>query len=409
VLVGGFFAMKLQRDGDGRLEGTYEGRFRGKTVSGPAEGTISTREYVMGKNFVPVQPGEHPRTVFRKSDLSALREKLETPFGRAVFPKMSGPVGWGVQYQLTGDKKYAETARKEVAEIIYHGKGCSAAFAPARALGVQVERVAVSYDLCYDAWPEQFKSDVVVWLRKIATRVISDPRKISHSANWSVCSNHVGSLYGGVAFSGLVLWGEKGPAPPKPTPITAELDVPPAEDYRPPSGVPVVPLEPGVAPKRWPATEAIKEVISTADALFAIVDKIDGGRRKVWLWQVPKVPGDEKHEKIIRVDVDDNTFTVPQGEASLHATFAAPSPVKLVAGTRSMEITISAGHKAGQKTTTTFDAVFAEGGDDFFFVVATLQQGDPPPVKVVGKGLGAKVYVGKQVVTFDGEKVVFGR
>jgi hypothetical protein len=875
------FTVKLQRTGHGGLEGTYQGKFRGKVISDRAEGTFFTREYLMGDDFVPVRPGEHPRTVFRKSELPKLREKLKTRFGRAVFAKMSGPVGWGVQYQLTGDKKYADMARKEVGEIIYHGKGCSAAFAPARALGVQVERVAVAYDLCYDAWPEDFKMDVVVWLQKIATRVISDPRKISLSANWSVCSNHVGSLYAGVAFSGLVLWGEKSPAPPKPTPITADLDVPPAEDFRPAAGVPVVPLEPGVAPKRWLATEAIKEVVSNdpkvsmqgvellrpkpgtklrleefeltfrplkselvmsesgislkpymnnsdtgtfcvytvlevkkaglyklrcpatnsgrtqlalngrrlehdqvvrlekghypmivlvrlltvweslqpwfeeasqkdlavsqavvaeqqaryagwlntwqtdmarwedtgganpqfeklyrlgrrmmyllyreavgtggfqaeishynkdttdgpnryaaahrrcfgydvspfddityylprhvfsyiypddgrpwaqdingsvkigddyfaalfpispdewkpallwawnrmsgvideaskpnaaqrdpawsfvyypldmqpkppatcmpltweasgsgfygfrnrwkggedivtqvflkrrlisgwngpnagtfriaglgktwavgptgrerrrwnesvvwmpeddhfesargrlaylnmeedgsgviaidytdvyskrgkskpyslyggfrrdgalessgitglrsfgvdygrksgADALFVVVDKIAGGHRKVWLWQVPKTVGDDKQEKMIDVDVKGNTFTIPQGKASLHATFAAPSPVKLMAGTSSMEITISGGHKAGQKKTTTFDAVFAEGGNDFFFV-ATLQQGDPPPVKVIGKGLSAKVYVGKQLIQFDGEKVVFGR
>jgi len=71
-----------------------------------------------------------------------------------------------------------------------------------------------------------------------------------------------------------------------------------------------------------------------------------------------------------------------------------------------MEITASAGHWAGQKSKVSLDAVFAEG-DDEFFIVATLQQGEPPAVKVEGKGLDAKVRIGGRVVSFDGQKVVF--
>jgi len=116
---------------------------------------------------------------------------------------------------------------------------------------------------------EGFKAQVITWLRKIATRVFCDPRKISLSANWNVASNHVGSLYAGVAFAGLVLWGEKGPAPPKPTLPALTLDIPAAKDYAPGKGVPVVPLEPGVVPRKWLATAAIPEAIST-DPLVSV-------------------------------------------------------------------------------------------------------------------------------------------
>ena len=257
------YAVKIERGKDGAVAGTYQGTFKGQKFSGRVTGTAFPREYILERGFAPVQPGEHPRTVFRKSDLPRLREKLKTPFGQAAFAKMSGPVGWGVQYQLTGDKKYAKLAQDEVAEIVFKGKGCSAAFAPARALGSQVERVAVSLDLCYDAWPEPFKAQVITWLRKIATRVFCDPRKISLSANWNVASNHVGSLYAGVAFAGLVLWGEKGPPPPKPTELFVEVDLPAAKDYRPGKGVPVVPLEAGVVPRKWLFSNLLAEAIST--------------------------------------------------------------------------------------------------------------------------------------------------
>jgi len=255
------YLIKLDYAKDGKLHGQYKGTFKGKDVAGNASGYRFVRRYVAGKDFVPIVPGEHPRTVFRKAELPKLRQKLNTPFGKAAFEKMTGPVGWAMQYQLTGDRKYAEMARQEVAEIVFKGKGCSAAFAPSRALGLQVERVAVALDLCFDAWPEDFKLQVITWLRKIATRVFCDPRKISLSANWNVASNHVGSLYAGVAFSGLVLWGEKGPAPPEPTPPWQQLDLPPPADFKPAGSVPVVPLRSGVVPHRWLVTEVLSEAI----------------------------------------------------------------------------------------------------------------------------------------------------
>jgi hypothetical protein len=108
------------------------------------------------------------------------------------------------------------------------------------------------------------------------------------------------------------------------------------------------------------------------------------------------------------VTIEGNTFTIHQGDATLTATFITPSPVKITAGTRAMQIKKSAGHMAGKTLDVTFDAVFAEGGNDFF-VVATLQRGPPPPVKIAGKGLGATARVGNQTIRFDGEKLVLGK
>jgi hypothetical protein len=43
------------------------------------------------------------------------------------------------------------------------------------------------------------------------------------------------------------------------------------------------------------------------------------------------------------------------------------------------------------------------------FVVFTIQNGAPPPIKVEGTGLNAKVTVGGQTVSFDGEKIIFAK
>ena len=50
----------------------------------------------------------------------------------------------------------------------------------------------------------------------------------------------------------------------------------------------------------------------------------------------------------------------------------------------------------------------AQGGEDSF-VVFPIQNGAAPAIQVEGSGLKAKVSIGDQTVTFDGERLVFGR
>ena len=150
---------------------------------------------------------------------------------------------------------------------------------------------------------------------------------------------------------------------------------------------------------------------SGAPCLLAIVDRIRGGKKKIWTWQLkrptqgrrkePDQPGDLQH-----TTVDGNTFTIakPSG-ATLRGTFITRHALRAEVYTTSM--LGGAGGSRGKKLDRPIHGVFAEGGDEFF-VVVTIQKGDPPQVRVDGKGLGAKVTVGRRTVRFDGEKVVFG-
>ncbi|MEI7833043.1 MAG: hypothetical protein WCJ56_07600 [bacterium] len=38
--------------------------------------------------WTPLQPGEHPRLLFRKSDLPALKKRMETPEGKAIITRL---------------------------------------------------------------------------------------------------------------------------------------------------------------------------------------------------------------------------------------------------------------------------------------------------------------------------------
>ena len=197
---------------------------------------------------MPVGPDEHPRILFRKSGLPALREKAKTPFGQEALKRMDATAsGMGLKYHLTGDAALAEAARKET-EALMNGKSYpwygSGAFTPERPLGGAMIQIALTYDLCHDAWPAGFRQKVRDWMLLRCERAMVE-------FMWHVSSNHAGHSYAGMGLIGLALWGMQGPAPSAPPPWLVETDLPAAADYQPPEGVPVVTLAAGKSPDRW--------------------------------------------------------------------------------------------------------------------------------------------------------------
>ena len=137
--------------------------------------------------------------------------------------------------------------------------------------------------------------------------------------------------------------------------------------------------------------------------MFAIVDRIKGGRRKYWQMLLPA-----DRDGSSEAAVHGRMFLIRQGEASLAGRVIAPlsAPVRLAkAGT-----TIDTINGKGELVvrTLTHPAIWVEGGDEFF-VVMTLQKGAVPPLRAEGDGIYAVVRVGRQVVRFDGKRIVFER
>jgi hypothetical protein len=134
---------------------------------------------------------------------------------------------------------------------------------------------------------------------------------------------------------------------------------------------------------------------------MALVDKVRGGKRKEWLWQLP-VPSGKKGETKPDVRVHGSAFAVEQGGAMLRATFLAPRPATLDYGVEQIQVGDPRHGFHGP-----IHRVRATGGDEFF-VVLTVQRGQVPDVEVKGAGLGATATVGRRTVRFDGEKIVLG-
>lgn len=210
----GYYTLDMKRSADGRLDGTWEGTYRGEKCSGQVTGQRKPPRPIRIKNFVPLEPDEHPRLMFRKHELPALREKLKTPLGQAYLNKAraatADPVSNAMLYQLTGDKQYAEAARKIIAgydDLAPEGTGTGD-------VGHRFVAVAHTLDLCWDAWPESFRKELTV--RMINDLIVIQRKLQIAGANFNPCSNFYGPARGCAAIATLVFYGEKGPEPKKP-------------------------------------------------------------------------------------------------------------------------------------------------------------------------------------------------
>ncbi len=180
-------------------------------------------------NWSPVDRGEHPRLVFRKSDLPALKRRAQTPEGQVILQRLKAllegkftlwhPTGNGLLYQLTGDKQYADKARDQVSDIIdkrkHDAKDARYGFSdpgsggPMRA-GPAISAVGLAYDLNYDGWDEDFR-------RKVAVAIQDNPFTASISANGPIMPscNHYGAAVGGTGIGLLAIRGDVGTDSPR--------------------------------------------------------------------------------------------------------------------------------------------------------------------------------------------------
>jgi len=224
---------KLTAEAKGKDPVTVTGSFDGKWKEGAKVVKMDDRPwYAPVPGFVAPKPGEHPRLLFRKSDVAALRKKAETPEGKAILKRLRQTLngkngdtapefgqltighmaGYGLLYQVTGDKKYAELAKVCFERMLAGEKDPDNRYSfkkpsgPLRA-GPSLGWTAVGYDLCYDAWD--------VETREKFGRAIAEYNEDQKSNMESLTrgtmppgSNHFGMQVGGTALALLAVTGE---------------------------------------------------------------------------------------------------------------------------------------------------------------------------------------------------------
>jgi HEAT repeat protein len=281
-MLGGYgeYEVSMTRQPDGSYRGSYTGRYRDVPIEGVATCTEKPERRPLRPGFRPVKPGEHPRMLFRRSDLPELRARLNTPFGRAAFRRMASAeyvvrherasavhVALGLLYQLTGDAGYAERAmpmvEREMADRDFGFMGLGQVW------GGRFSNIALAYDLCYDAWPADFRAKVDRYLLNGSYATSTNMGKFSTCANTHPCSNYFSPIVGGGSMLALAYWMDPGPAPSPPGGSTllepSPLEGPLAE------GVPTTPLG-GRAPSRWLWTGPIHVPVSVDELAHAAGD-----------------------------------------------------------------------------------------------------------------------------------------
>ncbi|MFP4057833.1 MAG: hypothetical protein ACLF0G_13285 [Candidatus Brocadiia bacterium] len=262
----GLYRVALEWAGEGRLEGQFTGEFGAGHWGAADVAGKAVAELVEPRDppedFVPFEPGEHPRILFRERDIPRIKARTqESPVTEAAWRRVQKGdhmVALGVLYQLTGDEAYARQAKPLVAKRMKErGAG---AFSTGHVWGARLADVARTFDLCTEAWDEDFNDKAVGYIEWITERLIYRPNSVSPKVNWSPNSNYHCWLRGGAAIGSLALVTDKGdePQPPR-DPGTEPLALDAPRDFQPGEGVPVVPYADGEPLKDWLLAGPLKD------------------------------------------------------------------------------------------------------------------------------------------------------
>lgn len=214
--------------------------------------------YTPVEGFKPPAPGEHPRLLFRKDDIPVLRRRAETSEGRKMVAllrlylgndgerlpdvynenptvnigakgpeqlpigafTMGHPAGYGYLYVLTGDKKYADLSRQAVEKIFEGVPDRDERYAWVKPgtgfrLGMVMMNLALAYDFCYDAWPEDFRQKFVKTIQENQNACLQHKRPLTletlaKANGYPPGSNHFGAYIGGTGMMVLALENDPG-------------------------------------------------------------------------------------------------------------------------------------------------------------------------------------------------------
>ena len=248
---GGFVELEIEWEAgeDGHFQGSYSGKAFDEDASGVARGVYHpAAESLPG--FSLANRAEHPRLLLRSDDLPALREKAETDFGKEALARFEeSSIGLGLLYLLREDPAYAERAMEAVkvhmADMESGDKSIRHRF-----WGYRMEQVAITYDLCYHAWPEDFRAEVQQYIRRLARRMHRERGSWTQYVRWNPDNAYnAAMIYSGV-IGMLAIADLAGDAPS--APAAPEVDPLAPREWSWDLEVPVVAVESGIMPaKIW--------------------------------------------------------------------------------------------------------------------------------------------------------------
>lgn len=196
--------------------------------------------------FVPPEPGEHPRLLFRRTDLPRLRERAKTKEGKALIARLKkqlghsssdigldlddldapeetvrGPytvshvAGAAFLHLVTGDREWADRSRLFMEEALkgrgdvdrrYSFMGPNGALRAGPSLGW----TAVGYDLGCEGWDARFRKKVALAIQDYNRGPNKSLPELVRGSRHMPGSNHWGMQVGGGALAALAVMGDPG-------------------------------------------------------------------------------------------------------------------------------------------------------------------------------------------------------
>ena len=165
-----------------------------------------------------VYGADHPRLLFSGKDIPELRSRINSEPVKSMFTKLKenwdSNIKWGSKpspynhsysavnaaflYILTGDKKWAEKSREKTEWVIKKSSQWNKNIKGLR-LYMHGRCVALAYDMCFDAWDENFRQMVSKELKKHGEFILKNGGR---EQNKSAASNWQGARF---ASAGLCL------------------------------------------------------------------------------------------------------------------------------------------------------------------------------------------------------------
>lgn len=211
------------------------------------------------QDFVAPAAGEHPRLLFRKTDIPALRKRAETADGKSMIAQLklqlgggeamptnystekpvnsvdeaavgkqpigtftlSHGAGFGMLYVLTGEQKYADLSRECVEKIFagqvdrdsrYNWATPGTGFR----MSFVLQSICLAYDLSYDGWTAEYRKSVMDRVMACKQPKVDDAKKfftleeLANASGYPPSSNHFGAYLLGPTMVALTFTGETG-------------------------------------------------------------------------------------------------------------------------------------------------------------------------------------------------------
>jgi hypothetical protein len=205
-------------------------------------------------DWTPVAPNEHPRLFFRRGDLPELRRRAASPEGKAIVDRLrktlgggeamcehyssaehaydkdaehhfhnlpegaytvSHAAGFGMLYQLTGDKKYARLGRRCFEKAFAGQRDRDDRYSWTRPggqlrAGPSLAWYALGYDLCFDGWEPAYRRKIARAIQTYDQGGRCTLARMVRRTRLHPRSNHWGSIIGGSGLAVLAIRGDDG-------------------------------------------------------------------------------------------------------------------------------------------------------------------------------------------------------